>query len=432
MDNNRRILLIGHNFAPEPTGIGKYSGEMMEWLTKKGIDCTAVTTYPYYPYWKVQSPYKNGWYKKEVVSFPGYGKKLTVYRCPLYVPKSLSGVNRMLHDLSFSISMFFAVVKLILFNKKFDYIITVAPPFHLSYLALFYRMFKGGKLIYHVQDLQIEAAQESGLLKGNKLFNLLYKAEKIILNRCDVISSISQGMINRIQLKVDRQVLFFPNWVDTSAFFPVDDKSMLKQNWGFSKNQFVCLYSGSIGEKQGLENIIYAAESLKDDKRIQFIICGSGPYKPKLQDLVATKELKNITFLPLQDKKDFNNFLNMADLHLIIQKAFIGDLVMPSKLLAILSAGGVSLVTAERDTSLQLLIEDFDAGFVIPPDDYVKLAESILRISNTDFSEKHINARKYALQYLNIDNVMSQFLNDISITPGEKKKNSELLFDMRR
>ena len=183
----------------------------------------------------------------------------------------------------------------------------------------------------------------------------------------------------------------------------------------------MCLYSGSIGEKQGLENIIYAAESLKDDKRIQFVICGSGPYKPKLQDLVITKGLKNVTFLPLQDKKDFNNFLNMADLHLIIQKAFIGDLVMPSKLLAILSAGGVSLATAEKNTSLQLLIENFDAGFVIPPDDHGKLTESILRTSNSDYSEKHVNARKYALQYLNIDNVMNQFLHDISAPPGENK-----------
>jgi colanic acid biosynthesis glycosyl transferase WcaI len=430
--DNKRILLIGHNFSPEPTGIGKYCGEMMEWLTKKGIDCTVVTTYPYYPHWKIQPPYRNGWYKKEILSFPGYEKKLTIYRCPLYVPKNLTGVNRMLHDFSFVLSMFFVICKLTIFNKKFDYIITVAPPFHLSYLSLIYRKLKGGKLIYHVQDLQIEAAQESGLLKGNKLFNLLYKAEKIILNRCDVISTISQGMINRIQLKTDRKILFFPNWVETSVFFPVEDKSALKRKWGFNEDQFVCLYSGSIGEKQGLENIIYAAESLKDNNRIQFIICGSGPYKSKLEDLVTTKGLKNVTFLPLQDKKDFNDFLNMADLHLIIQRAFIGDLVMPSKLLAILSAGCVSLVTAEKNTSLQLLIENYDAGFVIPPDDYAKLAESILRISTTDFSEKHINARNYALQYLNIDNVMNQFLSDISIVPKTKTENSKLSLDLQQ
>ena len=415
MGSKKRILLIGHNFAPEPTGIGKYSGEMMEWLTKKGNDCTVVTTYPYYPYWKIQPPYKNGWYKREVVPFQEGEGKLTVYRCPFYVPENLSGTNRMLHDFSFVISMSFVIVKLMLFNKKFDYIITVAPPFHLSYLALFYRMIRGGKIIYHIQDLQIEAAQESKLLKGDKLFNLLYKAEKIILKRSDIISTISQGMINRIQLKIDRKVSFFPNWVETSVFFPIDEKTELKGNWGFNNDQFICLYSGSIGEKQGLENIIYAAESLKNNDRIQFVICGTGPYKSKLQDLVINKELKNVTFLPLQDKAHFNEFLNMADLHLIVQKAYMSDLVMPSKLLAILSAGGVTLVTAEKDTSLQILIEDFEVGFVIPPDDHTKLTESILHISNTDFSQKQFNARKYALQYLNIDNVMNQFIDDTGI-----------------
>src|ERR1700753_3852589 len=122
MDQKKRILLIGHNFAPEPTGIGKYSGEMMEWLAKKGNDCTVITTYPYYPYWKIQPPYKNGWYKREKVLFAETGGKLTIYRCPLYIPQNLSGKNRMLHDFSFVVSMFFSVLKLILFKRKFDYI----------------------------------------------------------------------------------------------------------------------------------------------------------------------------------------------------------------------------------------------------------------------------------------------------------------------
>jgi colanic acid biosynthesis glycosyl transferase WcaI len=231
-------------------------------------------------------------------------------------------------------------------------------------------------------------------------------------------------MINRIESKVDKKVVFFPNWVETSVFFPVNDKSKLKEKWGYSEDHFVCLYSGSIGEKQGLENIILAAENLKDNDKIQFVICGTGPYKSKLQGIVSTKGLKNVNFLPLQDKNCFNDFLNIADLHLIIQKAYIGDLVMPSKLPTILSAGGVSLVTAENGTSLQKLVDKYNVGYVIAPDDHVKLTESILEISNSDHTEKRINARKYALQYLNIDNVMNQFVDDITIFPSTKKENS--------
>ena len=424
MGIKKRILLIGHNFAPEPTGIGKYSGEMMQWLSQKGNDCTVVTTYPYYPYWKVQAPYKNRWYQREFLPVQGSDEKLKVYRCPLFVPETLNGINRILHDFSFFFSMFFVILKLILFDKGFDYIVAVAPPFHLSYLALFYRKLRGGKLIYHIQDLQIEAAQESNLLKGEKLFNFLYRAEKVLLKNSDVVSSISQGMIKRIQLKVDRKIVFFPNWVETSVFFPVNDKVRLKESWGYKEDQFLCLYSGSLGGKQGLENIIYAAESLKDNAKIQFIICGTGPYKSRLQEIALNKNLTNVNFLPLQDKKNFNDFLNIADLHLIIQKAYIGDLVMPSKLPTILSAGGVSLVTAEKNTSLHKLVEKFDVGFVVDPEDYLKLRETILNLSNMDHTQKRINARKYALQYLNIDNVMNQFMDEITIAQSEKKEST--------
>lgn len=82
--SKKNILLISHNFSPEPTGIGKYNGEMIDWLAKNGYDCTVVTTYPYYPYWKVQPPYKNRWYKKEIINYPQSNSLLTVYRCPSY------------------------------------------------------------------------------------------------------------------------------------------------------------------------------------------------------------------------------------------------------------------------------------------------------------------------------------------------------------
>ncbi|OCX54540.1 glycosyltransferase WbuB [Mucilaginibacter sp. PPCGB 2223] len=410
----KRILLISHNFSPEPTGIGKYNGDMFDWLLKHGYDCTVVTTYPYYPYWKVQPPYKNRWYKKEVLTDAASGGRLTVYRCPSYVPANPTGKKRMIQDFSYWTSMFWVVQKLIALKKKHDYIITVAPPFHLGYLAWYYKKIKGGKLIYHIQDLQIEAAQELNILSNPKLFNMLYSAERKILQGSDFVSSISDGMIKRIAAKAKRDVLFFPNWTDTSSFFPVENRNELKVKWGFEPKQFVCLYSGSIGEKQGLENIIYCADLLKGDAQIQFVICGTGPYKPKLEELVAAKGLNNVKFLPLQDRDVFNEFLNMADVHLVIQKGNAGDLVMPSKLTTILSVGGASVVTATPGTSLYEVVEKYDVGFIVKPDDYKALAGMIAEISKKDIAHQREQSRKYALEFLDIDNVMRVFLENIS------------------
>jgi colanic acid biosynthesis glycosyl transferase WcaI len=77
-----RILLIGINFAPELTGVGKYTGEMTEWLARRGHTITTVTTPPHYPLWKIEDGYKSWAWRSETTS----GSR--VIRCPVYIPSS--------------------------------------------------------------------------------------------------------------------------------------------------------------------------------------------------------------------------------------------------------------------------------------------------------------------------------------------------------
>ncbi|MFD1258271.1 WcaI family glycosyltransferase [Mucilaginibacter terrae] len=414
------ILLISHNFSPEPTGIGKYNGEMMEWLAKKGCNCTVVTTFPYYPHWKVQQPYNNRWYKKEVIEYAEAGSAITIYRCPSYIPAKPTGKRRMVQDVSFWFFKSWIIFKLLLSSKKFDLIITVAPPFHLAYLGLMIKNYSGGKLLYHIQDLQIEAAQDLNMLSSNKLLDKLYNIERNILSKADYISTISEGMMEKVRAKVDKNVLFFPNWADTSYFFPIPNREIIKSRWGYKAEDLIILYSGAIGEKQGLENIIYAADLLRNQINIKFIICGSGPYKEKLITMAQEHGLSNISFLPVQDKDKFNEFLNLADLHLVLQKANASDLVMPSKLTTILAVGGACIITCSPGTSLYNVVNKHDVGYIIEPDNYRILSETILNIqANHGTTEiKKGNAREYALKYLNIDNVMEAFIGNVLKEPA--------------
>ncbi|RDC66103.1 glycosyltransferase [Adhaeribacter pallidiroseus] len=164
----KRILLIGYNFFPELTGIGKYSGEMINWLAGKGYDCTVVTTYPYYPYWKVQEPYiKNRfWFKTEEENFAS-GGKIKIYRCPIYVPTKPSGIKRVLLDFSFLLSAGLKMLQLLL-SRRYDYVITVVPAFLLGCLGIIYKKTRKAKLLYHIQDLQIEAARDLQMIKSKK------------------------------------------------------------------------------------------------------------------------------------------------------------------------------------------------------------------------------------------------------------------------
>lgn len=403
-----RILIIGINFFPELTGIGKYTGEMVQWLITQGYECNVITGFPYYPEWKIQSPYKGSFYKKEVKD----GGRLNIYRCPLFVPKKPSGVKRVLHEASFFFSSLLVVIRFLL-KKKNQYIFCIAPPFHLGFLAIFYRFIKGGKIIYHIQDLQIEAARDLKVLKPDWIFTVLFALEEFILQRVKIVSTISQGMLKKISAKINKPIFLFPNWVETENLFPIPNKEELKRLWGFQPGDKIVLYSGGIGEKQGLESLIRVAKQMESNKNIKIIICGSGSYKEELIRLAEKEKTTNICFMPLQEKSVFNNFLNLADIHLVLQKKQAGDLVMPSKLLNILSVGGLAIVMANPGTTLFEMINEHNMGVIIPPEDEGALKNAIVNCSTNDFILQKENARKYAEKYLNKNDILRNMMQKI-------------------
>ncbi|MBC8053453.1 MAG: WcaI family glycosyltransferase [Sphingobacteriaceae bacterium] len=414
---NKTILLISYNFSPEPTGIGKYNGEMIKWLAENGFDCSVLTTYPYYPYWKVQEPYHTNRFsfKKEVI--PTDGTNITIYRCPQYVPSVPSGLKRILQETSFFISSSAKLLSL-LSGKKYDLVIAVAPSFLMGVLGVICKKIWKARFLYHIQDLQIEAARDLKMIKSAGVINALFKLEKYIFSKADYISSISEGMVSKIQAKAEKEVLFFPNWADTNLFFPIPDKQRLKKEFGFAETNKIILYSGGIGEKQGLETILYAARDLRQHADLKFMICGSGPYKSNLKGMAQNMHLDNVIFYPLQPIEKFNQFLNMADVHLVIQKADASDLVMPSKLTTILAVGGLSIITANAG-SLYNLAQKYNLSIVVKAENQQALNQGLLEAIMNNNEAITANARAYAERHLSIDNVMRDFEGAVLKQPVE-------------
>jgi colanic acid biosynthesis glycosyl transferase WcaI len=361
----------------------------------------------------VQEPYDKvkSWYKKEelqVASSVNGSGRLKIYRCPQYVPAAPSGAKRIMLDFSFALSAFFKVMTL-LPRRKFDVVIAVVPPFHLGLLAILYKKLRKAKFMYHIQDMQIEAARDLQMIRSKKLINVLFGLERYIFKQADIVSSISDGMIRKIHEKAGKDIFFFPNWVDVTLFHPLDNRAALKQEFGFAPGDRIILYSGAIGEKQGLESILHAAKKMQHREDLKFLICGSGPYKTKLEEMAKNMGLKQVIFFPLQPFEKFNRFLNMADVHLVIQKANASDLVMPSKLTTILAVGGLALITANPGTSLHDLVDRYNMGILVNAEDQQALDEGICRAVDNDTATMQANARTYAETYLSIGKVMSRF-----------------------
>ncbi|MBV9695330.1 MAG: glycosyltransferase, partial [Gammaproteobacteria bacterium] len=156
------------------------------------------------------------------------------------------------------------------------------------------------------------------------------------------------------------------------------------------------LYSGNMGEKQGLELIIDAARRFTADEAV-FLICGDGAARPRLE--AAAGDLANVRFIPLQPLSRLNELLNLADVHLLPQRAAAEDLVMPSKLTAIMASGRPVVATASADSDLARIARE--GGLVVPPGDTSAFAGAIRALLCDDTLRKRLGAggRKFALAH---------------------------------
>ncbi len=252
------------------------------------------------------------------------------------------------------------------------------------------------------------------MIKSKGVINSMFRLEKYIFDQSDVITSVGAGMVTKLKVKANKEVALFLNSTDLTQFYPIENRKEIKQEFGFDTKSKILLYSGAIGEKQGIESILYAAQQFQQYKEIKFLICGSGPYKEKLQNLALTLNLNNVIFFPLQPVEKFNRFLNVADVHLVIQKANASDLVMPSKLNTILAIGGMALITATKESGLHSLVSHYNMGILVEAENQEALNEGIrkaLFVIDKDIISS--NARAYAEGHLSIDSIMSSFEQEI-------------------
>ena len=133
--------------------------------------------------------------------------------------------------------------------------------------------------------------------------------ESWLMNKFDRVSTISDQMVLRLGAKgvpPARQVLF-PNWADIDHIHPLDSPSTYREQLGIIASDIVFLYSGNMGEKQGLEIVVQAARQLAERKNIVFIMCGQGAAYSRLRELADG--LTNIRWLLLQPLEKLNDLL---------------------------------------------------------------------------------------------------------------------------
>ena len=400
-----KILIYSANFAPEPTGIGKYSGEMAEWLVSEGHEVRVVAAPPYYPDWKIAEGYAWPPYQHEV------WKGARVWRAPLWVPSKPSGLKRIIHLLSFAATSLPVMLRQV--GWRPDVVLTVAPAFVCAPTGWLTARLCGAQAWLHVQDFEIDVAFKMGLMAGRRPRQALLWVERHMLRRFDVVSSISKRMLDRLKNKgVDPdRIRHFPNWVDVDKVRPLAHVSAYRSELGIAQHVTVVLFSGTLGSKQGLMMIPAAAKLLAHRHDVEFVICGDGVMKPELE--AACADLANVRLLPLQPVERLGELLGLADIHLLPQCPEAEDLVLPSKLSGMLSSGRPVVATCREGTEMAHVVSR--CGVVVPPEDHTALANAIESLANQPAARHELGllARRFAEDHLAQKSILGKWIEQL-------------------
>lgn len=371
---SRKVLIFGMNYAPELAGVGRYTGEIAEFLQRRGSEVVVVTTPAHYPGWTVQKPFKRWSYSVE------RRNGVKVIRCPLLLRRDIGGIWRLIAPLTFAIAA--APVLLWQFLAYRPQIaISVVPTLFGAPLVLLGAAFAGSKTVLHMQDLEVDAAFAVGHLGDYKWLRSLATAfERWIIGSFSQVITISDRMAGKIEQKgVQRsKIAVIRNWVDLDLIKPLERESSYRSELQIRSNDFTVLYSGNLGRKQGLGVLLRAVEHLVDQRNIRFIIAGEGPDKARIES--QSGSLPNLHVLPFQPAERMSEFLGLANLHVLPQEASMADLVLPSKLGGMLASGKPIVIMTDPGTEMMSFVED--SVTVVEPGNAQALANAIFLASH--------------------------------------------------
>jgi colanic acid biosynthesis glycosyl transferase WcaI len=353
-----RVIVWGINYAPEFTGIAPHSVALCEFLREQRHDVEMLTSFPYYPTWQKRAEDRGRVYRTDAVN------GVRVHRCWHFVPRRVSALKRILHEGSFVFTSTLRALTL----KRPDVYVVVSPPLLLGVAAWLVSKLNRSRFVFHVQDMQPDAAIGLGMLKPNWFTRTLYALEAFAYRHAARVSGITRGMLKTFQAKgvPESKLIYFPNAIDLKSEVFSVVRGEFRRRHGFAEGEFLAVYAGNLGVKQGLEVLLETA-SLVRDLRVRFLICGDGAQREMLAARAREMKLPNFSMLPLQKGRDYRALLVDADLCFITQQAGAGNSFFPSKLLGLLAESRPVVTVAAPECELALAVSEGNFGVNVPP-----------------------------------------------------------------
>ena len=378
----RRLIFINRFFAPDHSATSQILSDLAFDLAGAGREVHLVTSRQIYDDAKAALPEREILNGVEVhrVASTGFGRAALLGRSLDYVSFYRS-VGRCLDDLV----------------RPGDVVVAKTDPPLVSVVARPVARRNGARLVNWLQDIYPETAVELGVpfMRGPVAASLAALRNATLREAAAtvVVGDLMARKVKTLGAPAER-IHVIPNWCndeDIRRVAPADNP--LRREWNLA-DKFVFGYSGNLGRAHEFATVLGAAERLRNEPRVAFLMIGGGK---RFAELAAAAQSRGIAgafrFLPYQARALLSYSLGAADVHWVSLDPRLEGLMVPSKFYGIAAAGKPIIVIGDPNGELAQLVQRNACGFAVAPGDSDALTATLRRLSETPQTVSEMGAR---------------------------------------
>ncbi len=363
-----KILFLTENFPPETNAAATRVHERACFWVRWGHDVTVVTTAPTFPQGRLFEGYRNRWRQTEIID------GIRVVRVKSFIAPNRGTVLRTLDFLSFMATGVIAACR----EARPDVVAATSPQFFAAVAGWLVGALRRVPFVFELGDIWPASIVAVGALRQGAALRLMERLELFLYRRASCVVALTPAFKRNLERRgIDpAKIAVVINGVDLARYAPAARDPEFAAAWGI-ENAFVVGYVGTHGMAHGLVNVLDAAERLRDQPGIRFMLVGDGAERERLIAAAREREITNVVFVPPQPKESMKVVWSVCDValvHLRNLEAFTE--VIPSKMFEAM-AMGLPIVLAVPDGEASRILAADGAGIHVAAEDPAALAEVV-------------------------------------------------------
>ena len=291
------ILFLTHYFPPEVNAPASRTFENTKRWVEAGHKVTVLTCAPNHPRGILYPGYKNRLFQWDTLA------GIRILRVFTFLSPNAGFMRRTINYFSYMLS----ATLLCTLVAEVDIVVSTSPQFFCGMAGLWVSMLKRKPWVLEIRDLWPESIMAVRQVINPILIDFLEGLTTFLYKSADHIISVTHSFTQHITKRgiPGERISVLTNGADLAHFQPVSKKDFIRRgNWHAElAGKFVVSYIGTHGMAHGLETVLMAAEILRPNDRILFLLLGDGAEREKLLNKRNRAGLENVLMLPQQPRE---------------------------------------------------------------------------------------------------------------------------------